>query len=106
MLRLGEVEGAGRANLGGDGAPAGGAMGFAGFWTLTEWLRGWVFTGFPWNPLALLALGPFDRPGLAMAAQWLGTYALSGLVVILAGAWLIAARRGRADTMKILRRWA
>jgi apolipoprotein N-acyltransferase len=70
---------------------------FAGSWTLTEWLRGWVFTGFPWNPLAMLTLGPFERPGLAAMAPWLGTYALSGVVVVLAGVWLLAARRGKAD---------
>lgn len=70
---------------------------FAGSWIVTEWLRGWVFTGFPWNPLAVLALGPFERPGLAALAPWLGTYALSGLVLLLAGAWLLAARRGKAD---------
>jgi len=70
---------------------------FAALWILAEWLRGWVFTGFPWNPLAAIALGPFDRPGLALLAPWLGSYALSGLVVLLAGAWLVALRRGRTD---------
>ncbi len=64
----------------------------AACWILSEWLRGWVFTGFPWNPVALVALGPFSRPGLALIAPWLGTYALSGLVVLLASQWLFAAR--------------
>ncbi|MEO0032546.1 MAG: hypothetical protein RIS94_2304 [Pseudomonadota bacterium] len=71
---------------------------FAACWTLSEWLRGWAFTGFPWNPLAVVTLGPFDRPGLAHVAPWLGTYALSGLVVLLAGYWLFAFRALRAKT--------
>ena len=66
-------------------------LAFAGLWTLTEWLRSWVFTGFVWNPLAMVALGPFNRPGLALLAPWLGTYALSAVVVLLAGCWWLAA---------------
>lgn len=69
----------------------------AASWILAEWLRSWAFTGFAWNPLAALALGPFERPGLAAVLPWLGTYALSGVVVLLAGAWLIAAKRARPD---------
>ena len=43
-------------------------LAFAGCWIVSEWIRSWLFTGFAWNPLALAALGPFDRPGLASAA--------------------------------------
>lgn len=68
---------------------------FAASWIVAEWLRSWVFTGFAWNPLAMVTLGGFDRPGLALAAQWTGTYALSGLVVLLAGWWLFALRAWR-----------
>ncbi|MEO6717542.1 MAG: apolipoprotein N-acyltransferase, partial [Novosphingobium sp.] len=71
--------------------------GFAGSWIITEWLRSWVFSGFAWNPLGMAALGPFSRPGLAVLAPWLGTYGLSGVVVLLAGAWLIALLRRRVD---------
>lgn len=69
----------------------------AACWIVSEWLRAWVFTGFAWNPLAMVTLGSFARPGLAHVAAWLGTYALSGLVVLLAGYWLFALRalRGR-----------
>ncbi len=72
-------------------------LSFAALWIVTEWLRSWVFTGFVWNPLAMAALGPFDRPGLASLAPELGTYGLSGLVALLAGSWLLALKRGRFD---------
>lgn len=63
---------------------------FAGCWIVAEWLRSWVFTGYPWNPFGIVLLGPMDRPGLAAIAPWMGTYALSGVAVLL-GAGLIAA---------------
>jgi apolipoprotein N-acyltransferase len=62
----------------------------AGAWTITEWLRGTMFTGFPWNPAAAV-LVPTPLLGIA---PLLGTYALSGLVVLLGGAiWLEYYRR-------------
>lgn len=64
---------------------------FAGCWIVAEWLRSWVFTGYAWNPLGMVALGGFSRPGLAMLAPWTGTYGLSGAVAVLAGYWLRAA---------------
>ncbi len=62
---------------------------FGALWIVTEWMRGWVFTGYPWPPLGLALLGDFTRPGLAMVLPWIGTYALSGFAIILAG--LLAA---------------
>ena len=73
-------------------------LAFAALWTITEWLRSWVFTGFVWNPLGMIALGPWQRPGLALLAPWLGTYALSAVAVVLGGCWWLAWRepiRGR-----------
>ena len=80
-------------------------LAFAALWTITEWLRSWVFTGFVWNPLGMIALGPWSRPGLALVAPWLGTYALSALVLLLGGCWWLAWRepiRARKITLAIV----
>ena len=77
-------------------------LGFAASWIVAEWLRSWVFTGFAWNPLGIAALGPFARPGLAAVAPWFGTYALSGMVVLLAAAWLAALCRHRLDWRTVM----
>ncbi len=71
---------------------------FAGTWAIAEWLRSWVFTGFAWDPLGLVLLGPFDSPGLAIALPWFGTYALSGLVIALAAIFLSLAFRRKPLT--------
>ncbi len=54
-------------------------LAFAALWTLTEWLRSWVFTGFAWNPLSATAVG------MAEPAKWIGTYGLSSLILLVAG---------------------
>lgn len=63
----------------------------AGCWIIGEWLRSWVFTGFPWNPVSAVLL-PVE---LAGGARYVGAYALSGLVVAASGAVWLAARRER-----------
>ena len=60
------------------------ATALAGGWIISEWLRGWVFSGFAWDPVGVAMLGPFDGQGLAMLARWTGTYGLSGVAVLLA----------------------
>jgi apolipoprotein N-acyltransferase len=65
-------------------------LALAGCWVICEWLRGWVFTGFPWNPVAA-TLAPTP---LITTSALIGTYGLSGLVVLLGGAvWLELAKR-------------
>ena len=44
-------------------------------------------------PFGVVLLGPFDRPGLAALAPWLGTYALSGLAVLIGGGLRAGAAR-------------
>ncbi|VVE33209.1 apolipoprotein N-acyltransferase [Pandoraea pneumonica] len=62
------------------------AFAFAGAWTLAEWLRGTVFTGFPWlSPGYAHVDGP-----LAGFAPLLGVYGIGGLAA-LAAAWLARA---------------
>lgn len=65
---------------------------FAGSWAIAEWLRSWAFSGYAWNPLAMVSLGSFERPGLATISQFTGTYALSGIVLALGGCWWLARR--------------
>lgn len=64
-------------------------------WIVGEWLRSWVFTGYAWAPLSMMLVGPFERPGAAMALPLTGTYALSGLLVTLAALVLAAAMSRR-----------
>lgn len=66
---------------------------FAAAWIVTEWLRSWVFTGYPWPPLGLMLLGDFDSPGIAMLLPWLGTYALSGVAILVAGLAIFTIER-------------
>ncbi len=56
---------------------------FAGAWIATEYLRAVLFTGYAWDPLALLWLPVI---GVARLSAWVGTYALSGLTIVAAGA--------------------
>ncbi|HET6524542.1 apolipoprotein N-acyltransferase [Sphingopyxis sp.] len=65
-------------------------LAFGGLWILTEWLRSWIFTGFAWNPLGVIAV-----PHAAMPARWIGTYGMSGIVFLLAGVLILAWFRRR-----------
>ncbi|WP_223262796.1 apolipoprotein N-acyltransferase [Sphingobium sp. SCG-1] len=54
----------------------------AASWIGTEYLRATMFTGFAWNPLGVI----WVPTALAHSAAVLGTYGLSGLAIVAAGA--------------------
>ena len=64
-------------------------LALAGGWVIVEWLRATMFTGFAWNPVGVTMA---DTPIIG-AARIVGTYGLSGLLVLLAGCLWLAARR-------------
>ncbi|MCL2161503.1 MAG: apolipoprotein N-acyltransferase [Betaproteobacteria bacterium] len=58
------------------------ALFFAGLWVLVEWLRGTLFTGFPW-----LAIGYSQTPPSPVAGYFpiMGVYGLGGVLAFVAG---------------------
>ena len=72
-------------------------LAFAALWTLTEWLRSWLFTGFAWNPLGVIAAG-----STVSSAIWVGTYGVGALVLLGAGALLLLAARRWALTILVM----
>lgn len=74
-------------------APLARVLVLASAWMLGEWLRGWVLSGFAWNPLGAAWI---DVPGIRALAQYGGALALSGITVLLGGAlWLLVRRETR-----------
>ncbi len=70
---------------------------FAGAWTLAEWLRGWLLTGFPW-----LALGYSQAPPSPLAgyAPLLGVYGVGFVLTLIAA--LLAALLSKLSWRSVL----
>ena len=70
---------------------------FAGSWVISEYLRSIAFTGFAWNPLAaiMVAPGSAEPPWIGLT-RLVGTYGMSGIMVLLAGVWVLAVLPGTA----------
>ena len=66
---------------------------FAALWTISEWLRGWMLTGFPW-----LATGYAQTPPSPLAgfAPVFGVYGLSFLSALLAALLAQSVAEGRS----------
>lgn len=77
---------------------------FAGSWIAAEYLRSVAFTGFAWNPLgAIMIAGDSAEPAFMGLTRLIGTYGLSGFMILLAGLWLMAVLPGtkRARWMRV-----
>jgi apolipoprotein N-acyltransferase len=67
----------------------------ASAWILTEYLRATLFTGYPWNPMGVI----WVPTAVAGIAAWIGTYALSGVTVLVAGLLYLAGRHNYRPLM-------
>ncbi|MGB0681080.1 MAG: apolipoprotein N-acyltransferase [Magnetovibrionaceae bacterium] len=56
----------------------------AAAWICVEWLRGHLFTGFPWNPVGSVWS---DVPALLQGGSLIGVYGMTGLTVLAATAF-------------------
>jgi len=56
------------------------ALGVAGLWVASEHVRSWLFTGFPWLPLAA---SQWDRPFMLQSAAFLGSWGVSFALALL-----------------------
>lgn len=61
------------------------------FWVTLEWVRSWIFTGFPWNQLAV---SQWHNLNLLEITTLFGTYGLSFLILLinLSIAWIFCYR--------------
>jgi len=67
-------------------APAGGwrrGVFFAALWALTEWLRGWLLTGFPWLAVGYSQTPPSPLAGFAALFGVYGTSLITALIATL-----------------------
>jgi len=79
-------------------------VGLPSLWAFLEWVRTWLFGGFPWNPAGHAWL---EVPGALPTAAWIGVYGVGALLVLAnAGiALAVAARRwawGAAAVLSVL----
>lgn len=66
-------------------------------WTLAEWTRGWIFTGFPW----LVSGYAHNVSVLAGYAPVIGVYGISWLVALIAGSVVLVLHRHKGAVVLI-----
>ena len=77
-------------------------LALAGGWMIAEWLRGYLFGGFPWDPLGVIWM---PVSGLSQAASVVGGFGLSGLLIGAGGAialWLEGRQRAAATIVALI----
>ena len=65
-------------------------LAFGAAWIATEWLRATMFTGYAWDPLGVVWVPALP---IARLARVVGTYALSGLTIVVAGSLILIVQR-------------
>jgi apolipoprotein N-acyltransferase len=56
-----------------------GLVALAGWWIVLDWVRGWLFSGFPWLPLAAAF---WEFPLLLQVAEWTGQWGVTFMIVL------------------------
>jgi len=70
---------------------------FPALWSLAEWTRGWIFTGFPW----LVSGYAHNTSPLSGFAPILGVYGITWLTSIIAGSVVLILERQRAYVLLV-----
>ena len=65
---------------------------FTACWIVVEMLRARLFSGYAWDPIGVMWANVDYYAPTRWLAPWLGTYAMSGLTVIIAGLFLVKSR--------------
>ncbi len=78
--------------------PAANLLVFPALWAVSEWTRGWLFTGFPWAASGYA----HNVSPLGGYAPVLGVYGIGWLVAITAGALLLLMHRSRWTALGLI----
>lgn len=78
-------------------SPSGRVLILAASWTVLEWIRGWAFTGFPWNLMGSVWV---VSDAMAQVTALTGVYGLSLLTVVVAA--MPAVLAGTAERRSLM----